>query len=159
MRLGLLVPSMLLGMVTSGWADVIYSNSPPDRVTALNIAGSFIAADDFFLSSVTRIDVITFWFQRERASPSDFTGNIGWTIYVDALGKPGLGADSALYGGVPAEFTGLIPGGIFSEFRMDIEGRSTYPPAGIGCRCTSRISWELEEIFTGALAMVPVGMP
>jgi len=70
-------------------STTIYNNGSPNQADAENMT-SFIAADDFQLSSAATLTGITFWSSADvDPFTSQFSGVIGWGIFSSGGGIPG----------------------------------------------------------------------
>ncbi len=145
-------------------ASTLYNNGAPDQLDGREMS-SFIAADDFKLSTAVSLTGAAFW-SSSNIDPfaSQFSGVVGWAIFSDNAGAPGAllasGADAA-----PAlTDTGLQILGT-EEFRIDITLPPTLLTAGtywLGLHENSlgtptdgtSIYWDTTSSQTGSSAMV-----
>jgi len=77
------------GSVSSG-SSTLYSNGNPNQVDGTDIS-SFVSADDFKLTTAVNLTGVTF-FASADSDPftSQFSGAIGFGIFVDSKGQPGI---------------------------------------------------------------------
>ena len=107
--------ALAFGTCAASQAAIVVSN-PPDQVSGTNMSFALVA-DNFTLGGIYDISNIRFW--SVQAAAADYSSNLYWAIYSDALGSPGAVLQSATTAAV-AVATGNSTGFGYNEYVFDI---------------------------------------